>query len=147
MRLWRSEGIVREVDIKLLWGRAANRCAICRTELTQTAKATGHTFPLGEQAHIVGERTGSARFTAGLSEPERDRYHNRILLCPNHHTEIDKNEADYPIERLHQIKTDHELWVQNSLSTPGATQQELADELAYAMLVDVAVEACRLRSW
>lgn len=81
-----------------------------------------------------------------MTAEERDRYHNRILLCPNHHTEVDKSIADFPVELLHQLKTDHELWVQNTLGT-GPTPQKQAADLAYAMIVDAAVEACSLRTW
>ena len=46
---------IKGKDIKILWGRSGNRCAICRTQLTQDAAAVSAAFTLGEQAHIVGE--------------------------------------------------------------------------------------------
>lgn len=138
---------MREVDLKLLWGRAASRCAICRCQLTQDSKSTASQFPIGEQAHIVGEKVDSPRGHSPLSPDERNRYHNLILLCPNRHTEIDKNAADYPVERLHQLKTDLELWVQDSLGAGSPREREEAEQLAYALSVDAVVEACRLSSW
>ncbi len=91
---------INQKDIKLLWGRSGNRCSICRVELTQDKAAVTSAFTLGEQAHIVGEKTNAARGTSSLTLDQRNGYHNLILLCPNHHTEIDKNEDDWPVEKL-----------------------------------------------
>jgi HNH endonuclease len=100
---------IKQKDIKLLWGRAANRCAICRVELIQDKNAASSSYTIGEQAHIVGEKDEAARGKSIMPLEERNSYHNLILLCPNHHTEIDNNEEDWPIEKLHQIKSMHEL--------------------------------------
>lgn len=60
-------------DIKLLWGRAGNRCSKCRCELSQDAAASNAAFTLGEQAHIVGEKEGlpdgqtRSRWTSGTA--------------------------------------------------------------------------------
>ena len=82
---------ISEKDIKLLWGRAAAMCSFpeCRTKLTQDKKLASASFPLGEQAHIVGENDNAPRGRSALTEEERKSYFNRILLCPNHHTIID----------------------------------------------------------
>lgn len=133
-------------DIKLLWGRAANRCAICRVELAQDAKSVTASFTLGEQAHIVGEKEDAARGKSPLTLGERNSYHNLILLCPNHHTEIDKNEADWPVEKLHYIKSAHELWVRETLGD-SADVKLLAKQVAVTSIIDAAVELCRLEEW
>ncbi len=39
---------------------------------------------------------------------ERDRYENLILLCEEHHHIVDSQVATYPVERLRQMKYDHE---------------------------------------
>lgn len=71
---------IKQKDIKILWGRSGNRCAICRTELIQDSLAATSSFTLGEQAHIVGDKPGAARFTSSLTEEQRDSYHN-LILC------------------------------------------------------------------
>ncbi|MGE5502326.1 MAG: hypothetical protein ACM3W4_10410, partial [Ignavibacteriales bacterium] len=137
---------MKEKDVKLLWGRAANRCAICRTELSQDSNVSSSSFTLGEQAHIVGEKDGAARGKSILTAEEREGYHNRILLCPTHHTEIDKNVSDWPVEKLHQTKSVHELWVRETLSD--STDLRLAaKQLAVSSIIDAAVELCRLEEW
>jgi hypothetical protein len=105
---------IKEKDLKLLWGRSGNRCSICRIELSFDAQHA--TFPVGEQAHIVGREKNGPRGQSPLTPEERDSYSNLLLLCPTHHAIIDKAEEEYTVERLHEIKADHELWVRTSLA-------------------------------
>lgn len=107
---------ISQKDIKLLWSRAAGRCSICRTELFHDKNSTSETLLIGEQAHIIAEESNGPRGTSPLSLEERNSYHNLILLCPNHHSEIDKNTEDYPPEKVYVIKSRHEIWVQQTLS-------------------------------
>jgi len=137
---------MKEKDIKLLWGRAGNRCAICRRELSQESRSSDSSFTTGEQAHIVGERESAPRGKSLLTEDERDGYHNRLLLCPSHHTEIDKDESSHPIERLHYIKSVHELWVRETLGD-SADVRVLAKQVAVTSIIDATVEMCRLQDW
>lgn len=139
---------IKEKDIKLLWGRAADRCSFpdCMIKLSQDKKAATETFPIGEQAHIVGKEDGSARSHSILSIDERDSYYNLILLCPNHHTLIDKNPEDYPIEKLHIIKSQHEYWVESTLSESQNAKAKTSD-IIYAHLVDLAFEGCSFGTW
>ena len=135
-----------EKHIKLLWGRSGNRCAICKADLSQDSKSTIAAFTLGEQAHIVGDKEHAPRGKSSLTDTERDSYHNRILLCPTHHTEIDSNVADYPTEKLHIIKSTHELWVYETLSSSSDLKQ-LGKQLAITNIVDAATRLCPLRIW
>ena len=68
------------------------------------------------------------------------------MLCPNHHTEIDKNEADWPVERLHFTKSKHELWVSEKLSE-SVDHFQLAKQVAVTSIIDAAVELCDLDNW
>jgi len=139
---------IKERDIKLLWGRAADRCSFpgCQIKLSQDPKAATESFPIGEQAHIVGKEPDSARSDSTLSIEERESYHNLILLCPNHHTLIDKNPKDYPIEKLHMMKSQHEYWVERTLSKSYDFKTKAID-IIYAHLVDLAVEGCSFGTW
>jgi hypothetical protein len=137
---------MNQKDIKLLWGRAANRCAICRCELSQDAQGGTLTYPLGEQAHIVASEPNGPRGQSLLTTEERDTYHNMILLCPNHHTEIDKIVLDWPVDRLHFKKSEHELWVRETLAD-SSDQVFLAKQVAVTYIVDSAVELCQLENW
>lgn len=137
---------INQKDIKLLWGRSGNRCAICKTILTQDKDAVTSAFTLGEQAHIVGEKKNAARGESTLNSDERNSYHNLILLCPNDHTEIDNNPEDWPVERLYTVKSTHELWVLETLSSV-QDQHALAKELSVTTIIDAAVNYCQLEKW
>ncbi|HAY96656.1 HNH endonuclease, partial [Shewanella sp.] len=54
-------------------------------------------------AHIKGNKLGSNRYDPEQTDVERDSYENLILLCPTHHTLIDKaeNESEFSVELLH----------------------------------------------
>ena len=137
---------INQKDIKLLWGRSGNRCAICKTELTQDKESVSAAYTLGEQAHIVGEKESAARGKSTLSLDERNSYHNLILLCPNHHTEIDDKEDDWPVEKLHLVKSEHELWVTETLSET-VDHVKLAKQAIVSSIVDAAVSFCQLEEW
>ncbi|MDZ7703474.1 MAG: HNH endonuclease signature motif containing protein [Trueperaceae bacterium] len=137
---------INQKDIKLLWGRSGNRCSICRKELTQDSRAVDASFTLGEMAHIVGEKENAPRGTSILSPEERNSYHNLVLLCPTDHSLIDKNVEDYPVEKLHQIKSEHELWVRETLGGSGDLRVQ-AESLAVTQIIDATVEDCRLSTW
>jgi len=102
---------MREKDIKILWGRSGNRCAICKIELTPD----GDDFTLGEMAHIVSRSLDGPRGSVEMPIAERDDYANLILLCPNHHKEIDRNVSQWSRQELLRSKAEHERWVSEQL--------------------------------
>ena len=137
-----------EKDIKLLWGRSGNRCAICKIELSPES-SSDRPLVIGEMAHIVGRKADedkSPRSNSPLSEKDREKYANMILLCRNHHKIIDDDPASYPIEILHQIKTEHELWVQDKLADVFDIHKDAAD-VVYTTLIDAAVSHLNLSLW
>jgi hypothetical protein len=139
---------VSEKDVKLLWGRAAERCAFpdCRKVLSKTPETASPGYPLGKQAHIVSHAPGGVRDDPALTQAERDSYANLILVCAEHHDVIDHEPDIHTVAKLHEIKTQHELWVTEALSTP-EDREKLANELVYATLVDSASDNLSLASW
>lgn len=107
---------IPQPDIKMLWGKSGNHCAFpgCNTELAKLGSAGGNSI-IGEMAHIKGENRNSARYDSSMTDKERNCYNNLILLCPTHHTEIDRDPALYTVEKLLEIKNKHEAWVKESL--------------------------------
>ncbi|MBD2540597.1 HNH endonuclease [Coleofasciculus sp. FACHB-SPT36] len=101
-------------DVKILWGRSGNRCAFpgCKIELTPDSAESS----LGEMAHIVAESPNGPRGDSYLTCEERDEYSNLILLCPTHHTLIDSNPEEWTVDKLKQIKREHENWVSTQLA-------------------------------
>ncbi|TQV65692.1 HNH endonuclease [Exilibacterium tricleocarpae] len=110
---------ISEKSIKLLWSNAAGRCSFssCDVRLTVAEAAEYAPYTLGEMAHIKGNKPGSNRYDENQSSKERDSYENLILLCPTHHTLIDKieNQERFTVELLHEMKIEHETTVANRL--------------------------------
>lgn len=111
---------ISDKSIKLLWANAAGRCSFPSCDKRLSVEQARETAPytLGEMAHIKGKNSGSNRYDGNQIDDERDNYQNLILLCPNHHTEIDKpeNENIYTGEWLVNAKSNHEAWVISALT-------------------------------
>ena len=58
--------------------------------------------------HIKGAKPGTARYDETQSEEERRDFTNLILLCPNHHSDIDNDRVKYTFEFLVAMKAEHE---------------------------------------
>jgi len=99
---------------KDLWAKSGNRCAICRKELF--SRIDKDDFNVGEECHIVSSQPNGPRHIENYGE--YDSFENIILLCRNHHKEIDDpaNLNIYSIEKLIEIKKQHEKWVSQSLA-------------------------------
>jgi hypothetical protein len=122
---------IKDVDRKLLWARSGNECAFpdCSQSLTMApAEAGGETrfsapVVIGEEAHIVAEEDDGPRGDPTMPISERNAYPNRILLCPTHHTLIDKDDGiHYSVTQLLRMKADHEASVE--ARRLGATDQK-----------------------
>lgn len=137
---------IKQKDIKLLWGRAGNRCSICKCRLTVDAVSSSSSYVIGEQAHIIGESENAARGKSNLTLEERNSYPNLILLCPTCHTKIDTDYEDFPPEKLFIMKSEHETFIEESLSII-KDNKELANDLVYSHIIDSAVELCLLEKW
>lgn len=133
-------------DIKILWAKAAGRCSMpdCRKILVADASdaVPSKNSLIGENCHIVGEKEAGPRGKSILSEDERNRYPNLILLCRNHHKIIDDDEKAWPVERLHLIKGEHEVWVESALTETSDINEEW-----YANLVNSITEKFNLLNW
>ena len=106
---------ILDKDRKHLWAKSGNRCAICKHELFLSNK-NNEDFNIGEECHIVSSQLKGPRHVDNYQD--YDSYDNLILLCRNHHKEIDdiSNVSIYTKEKLHQIKHEHEKWVSESLT-------------------------------
>lgn len=107
-------------SIKLLWSNSAGICSFrgCSEKLSVEDAAGVAPYTLGEMAHIKGRKAGSNRYDQSQTDVERDSYENLILLCPNHHTLIDKpeNELEYTVDLLREMKSEHEKYISNRLA-------------------------------
>ncbi|WP_243286226.1 HNH endonuclease [Geothrix terrae] len=129
---------------KMLWGRSANRCAICRRELVMDASETDDESIVGEACHVVAQNADGPRGDSDLPLDQRDKYSNLILLCNVHHKQIDDQINLFTIDRLTTIKSDHEVWVRTQLDYDPKKQRD--DEI-YADYVELWSEKANLKIW
>jgi hypothetical protein len=136
---------IPDKDLKILWARAAGRCSMpeCRKKLTEACRdlPSGHDV-IGFSCHIVAEEPDGPRGDSSLTPEDRNRYPNLIVLCKAHHELVDQNPDAWPIERLHQAKADHEVWVESCL----VEVQELKLRV-FSDLVTAATEGLHLDRW
>jgi hypothetical protein len=100
-----------EGERRKVWVRAGGRCTLCKRYLLE-GDLTWQEVPLGEGAHIVGQKmsAGSPRGLDPLPEDARDTAGNVLLACETCHKEIDHKRTAglMTTEELHRRKREHE---------------------------------------
>lgn len=124
---------IKPKDYKILCTKSGNRCAMpdCRKILVVDATANDPASLVAMRSHIKGEKHGSARYDANMSDKERNAHSNLILVCPSCHKKIDDQPNTYTVEELCKIKQEHENWIVAS------TEQAVVD-VTFAELSVVA---------
>lgn len=129
---------IPEKDIKKLWGLAAGRCSRpgCEAECIRFLNSSDPTV-IGEMAHVIAKKAGGPR---GQAVGGEDVYENLVLLCPTHHTEIDKApEGTFTVDQIHEWKRLHEERVRNSFTRQKfPTKQSLGSELKKLLMENKA---------
>lgn len=116
---------------KTLWGKSGNRCAICKIELV-VSKINNNDLNIGEECHIISSKENGPRFNPSLKD--FDTYDNLILLCRNHHKEIDSLVDSFPEEILRYMKQNHENWVTDTL-TQNVESNEEAEKIRFLVRI------------
>lgn len=129
---------------KMLWGRAANRCAICRRELFMDETETDDASVIGDECHIVAREQDGPRGDSELTSEQRDLYNNLVLMCKIHHKQIDDQPGHFTVELLHQMKSEHIQWVNSSLNIDRAKQRDDEVVLTY---IDKWSDLTRVNEW
>lgn len=97
---------ISELDRKKLYALSGNQCYYpdCKERVYNLEEEAS----VGEICHIHAVNPGGPRFDAKLSEEEINSFENILLLCPTHHSYIDKNKEKYPPAFLIKLKREHE---------------------------------------
>lgn len=113
--------------LKQLFTLSGHYCAYpeCPTRIVETSP-NAEPVVLGEIAHIEASSNTGPRANPKLSALDRDSYANLIILCPTHHSMVDKNHEEYPSEMLHSWKKNAEQATASRLSV-GATKVTFAE--------------------
>lgn len=107
---------IKEKDIKKLWGLAAGRCSRPGCDESCIRFLSSDPTVIGEMAHVIAHSPVGPR---GSATGGADTYENLILLCPTHHTEIDKAPpGTLAVETLLDWKKRHEAEVSDAFRSP-----------------------------
>lgn len=126
-------------DRRKLWGRSGNRCSWqgCDTRLTadrnspETVLIADAGVVLGEEAHIRSRKPGGPRYDESYEASKLDSYENLLLLCPTHHTLVDKDSGvGWSVEELERIKSAHEVAVDGLMNQGDIKRRELDEWVA-----------------
>ncbi len=127
---------------KVLIGKSGGMCAFpgCRKRLMVDATATDDAVFLGEMAHIVGDSHQGPRGKDAMTDEERDKASNLILLCRDHHKLIDSQLTRFSVGVLRQMKHDHESWVDRqtgAVAVPTAPPEDMRTETIHSTLLPI----------
>lgn len=134
-------------ELKALLQKSGNRCAFptCGEVLLHDRNDFSDPVILSKVAHIVAKSQDGPRGKYPLPLDERNKENNLILLCAKHHDIIDQSPQYYTVERLRQIKDDHEALVLNSTgdaiskrANKEKTSANYLHEVVYSTLFQVA---------
>jgi len=101
-----SRLIITNNTIKRLFAQSGNRCAFpgCTAPIT----SRDDDLILAHICHIEAVEPGGARYNPDSNDDERRNFANLILLCPNHHKEVDNDVTKYTVDYLKNMKRVHE---------------------------------------
>lgn len=102
---------VSERTKRIVWVRDGGCCAMCRERVFFTGSGQEPSRFRGEVAHIAAERADGPRGDSSLAQSDRNHENNLLLLCYQHHVEIDERPAEYSEEQLVEISRAHQSWL------------------------------------
>ena len=100
---------------KMLWGKSGNCCAICKQKLVIKKTDLDTESVVGDECHIISGTINGPRYLPNVPPIEIDIISNLLLLCRVHHKMVDDQSDTYTVEKLKNIKSDHENWVESKL--------------------------------
>jgi len=120
---------ISSADKNYLWMSSAGRCAYpdCRIELVIEGNKQDGPVTIGEIAHIFAHSQNGPRPNPDGFSEETNRYDNLLLLCRNHHREVDGQSNTYSVAVLREWKIVHEGWVAERL----AMEEFNSDDLGF----------------
>lgn len=127
-------------EMKLLCLQSGGTCAFlgCGKSLIQPGTLLDEPAVLGEIAHIVAYEEGGPRGAESMTEAERNKHTNLILLCGDHHKLIDSQPNTYSIPVLRQMKADHEAQIRRATTSNVAeAERQLKQETIHSSLLAV----------
>jgi|GEM_PF-303785 len=101
----------KETTIKKLFALSGNQCAYPECEQKVVDE---YGTVVGQICHIEAAEQGGERYNSQSNDEERRSFDNLILLCANHHIKTN-NITEYSVEKLKNMKSNHERKHQENL--------------------------------
>jgi len=137
-----------------IWQNSAGRCAKpdCRIKTSLPGNSVDNPSTISDIAHIHAYSNGGPRPNPDGIEKNPNEYDNLILLCKNHHKEVDDQSNTFTVAVLRQWKHDLENWVDEQLRKTEFGYKELAsiitwlaDEESIQTSIDADLTPIRLK--
>ena len=129
---------VSEKVARIVYLRSGGRCAFpdCGRELVEPGNSADDSAYIGEIAHIVADSRQGPRGDSPMTDEERDRHDNLVLLCRVCHKVIDSQPFTYSVSVLRAIKADHEGRIRQATAPdPAPPADELKREVIHSSLL------------
>jgi hypothetical protein len=105
--------------LRELYLLSGNQCAMpnCRNVIIDDKGAV-----IGQVCHIEAAMPNGPRFNKDQTNEQRRQLSNLVLICSNHHVQIDskKHEDNWPLEKVRALKAEHEAKFK---AIPGSLEQ------------------------
>ncbi|HMP57761.1 MAG TPA: hypothetical protein PKD86_00285 [Gemmatales bacterium] len=127
-------------EARIVYLRSGGFCAFpgCTQELVEPGTETDKPAYLGKIAHIVADSRDGPRGDHPMSDEDRDRHPNLLLLCGVHHDLIDIQKLKFSVSVLRQMKADHEGRIRKAAApTAAEPKPELKAETIHSSLLPV----------
>lgn len=134
-------GDISEREWKLLATASGGYCAFpgCDLNLVEPGTDQDKAAFLGQAAHVIGDSRQGPRGRSEMSEEDRDKHTNLILLCGTHHKLIDDQPRTYSVPVLQQMKRDHEVRMRNRNGRRATTSPPtLKNEAIHSTLLPIS---------
>ncbi len=100
---------------RIVWVRDGGCCTICRERVFIEGNEDQLAEFRGEVAHIVALQPDGPRGESPMPTKQRNHENNLMLLCLDHHAEIDTNVERYTVAYLHELMNQHATWLAERL--------------------------------
>jgi hypothetical protein len=127
---------IKDSTLKKLFALSGNRCAFpgCAQ-----AVVNEHGDLIAEICHIEAANNRGQRYNRDQSDEDRRSFDNLLILCPTHHAVTD-NVAEYPVERMRQMKQEHQQrFAAQPLTLDDAQAARLYDQVARQLTRPIAL--------
>jgi hypothetical protein len=131
---------IPDKEMKALIALSGGVCAFpgCNQRLVEPGNTKDDAAFLGEMAHIIADSRQGPRGDSPMSDEDRDKHTNLLLLCGDHHKTIDAQPRTYSVSVLRRIKEDHEGRIHRATSGPAAAPPTiLTREVIHSSLLAV----------